>query len=140
MKGANICFNRELYARGKPKQPALGELECALYDFQYVGLGLGVLDLVYFLGTSVESRLVTTDSDELLRLYHKYFLEALISTSDSTGAIYPYDIFLRHWELAVVDWYRFMTGWGFWGNDNWVEACAREIVTRWDSDPSLWGS
>ena len=32
------------------------------------------------------------------------------------------------WELSILDWYRFMAGWGFWGNDGWVERRARGIV------------
>lgn len=132
-------FNRDPYSHRRGKQASRLKtdtpLQCALYDFQYVGLGLGVLDLIYFLGTSVESNLLSTqDSEtELLNFYHSQLLE-----KTSEPHIYPYDTFLRHWELAIVDWYRFMAGWGFWGNDGWVERRAREITSKWNADSSAW--
>ena len=41
---------------------------------------------------------------------------------------YDFAALWRHWELSILDWYRFMAGWGFWGNDRWVERRAKEIV------------
>lgn len=140
VKGANIVFNRDPYAhrRGKQKvQPASQEdIQCALYDFQYVGLGLGTLDLVYFLATTTESNLLSAET-ELLLLYHSHFLAGLPSQSDLSN-VYPFDTFINHWELAVVDWYRFMAGWGFWGNDDWITKRAEEILSKWNSDPTTW--
>lgn len=164
VKGANIVFNHDPYPRTKsqsnfritsPRSPSSKEpgsnidaelLRCALYDFQYVGLNLPTHDLVYFLGTSVQSSLLKTEEDE--RALLRVWLDAFTSSShahqgdtepDSTrtngeldgGNIsheYDFDTLWRHWELSILDWYRFMAGWGFWGNDRWVERRAREIV------------
>ncbi len=121
-------------------------LRCALYDFQYVGLNLPTHDLVYFLGTSVQLSLLKTEEDE--RALLRVWLDAFASYSrahqgdtepDSTRTngelnggnishVYDFDTLWRHWELSILDWYRFMAGWGFWGNDRWVERRAREIV------------
>lgn len=130
VKGANIVFNRDPYPRRAGKAAATDEpLRCALYDFQYVGLGLPTHDLVYFLGTSVESKLLKSLDDEktLLQDYFAKFQEAVTGG----GTKYTFDTFWSHWELAIVDWYRFMAGWGCWGNDRWVERRAKEITCRW---------
>ncbi|PSR75315.1 hypothetical protein PHLCEN_2v9178 [Hermanssonia centrifuga] len=139
VKGENIVFNQDLYSRRKGKPAAKAEtsteLKCALYDLQYVGLGLPALDLVYFLGTSVESSLLSSHTDEkaLLETYHAVFLESLSSSTSKDGndPMYDFETFWKHWEFAIVDWYRFMAGWGFWGNDRWTERRAREIVMKW---------
>lgn len=146
VKGANIVFNRDVYSRrsnrgkktvDKKKNgddtPA-APLKCALYDLQYVGLGLPALDLVYFLGTSVDSPLLSLTSEiKLIQTYHTTFTRSIAKSSDhvSDSPAYDFDTFWKHWELAIVDWYRFMAGWGFWGNDTWVERRAREIVWGW---------
>jgi hypothetical protein len=46
-------------------------------------------------------------------------------------AEYTFETLWMHWELAIVDWYRFMAGWGFWGNDSWIARRAKEITTEW---------
>ena len=141
VKGANIVFNRDVHPHRvrskKSKAPSAmaddAPLQCALYDLQYVGLGLPTLDLVYFLATSVESKLLTPQSErELLETYHASLLRFI---SKSAGHnTYTIETLWKHWELAIVDWFRFMAGWGFWGNDAWVRRRAREIVSQWESD------
>ena len=142
MKGANIVFNRDVHPHRirtkKSKASSTTEvdgavpLQCALYDLQYVGLGLPTLDLVYFLGTSVESKLLKSLADER-ELLQDYFQE-LQRAAEADASEYTFDKFWMHWELAIVDWCRFMAGWGFWGNDRWVERRAKEIVARWNKD------
>lgn len=136
VKGANIFFAR------RPERSETGPRKCALYDFQYVGIGLVTRDLVYFLGTTTQMGLVKRLEDEksLLKGYHSELVGAIEGRKESTPQVaeflqdhggYTFDKFWGHWELAIVDWYRFMAGWGFWGNDSWVERRAREITTRW---------
>lgn len=135
------------------------KIHCAMYDFQYVGQGLGVQDLVYFLGTSVESRVVAenmrldhlyggdkgSDNMTFLRYYHEQLCRAykeqrtdtmktLDGREEDGGVGYTYTVMLNHWELAVVDWQRFMAGWGCWGNSDWIEEMARDIVEEWDKN------
>ncbi|EKM55030.1 uncharacterized protein PHACADRAFT_142873 [Phanerochaete carnosa HHB-10118-sp] len=137
VKGANIVFNRDPYPRrgGKASSSATElALCCALYDFQYVGLGLSTLDLVYFLGTSVEPKLLRSlaDEREILQEYFDRFQE-VAAREPADGSEYTFDKFWAHWELSIVDWCRFMAGWGFWGNDRWVERRAKGIVESWDT-------
>ncbi|CAL1705756.1 unnamed protein product [Somion occarium] len=149
VKGANILLNRNPYdssrhspARSRSHIAPVSEdlpLRAALYDFQYVGIGLSTLDLVYFIGTSIQSSLLSSSSEmNLLRHYHSALLTVIRdqTKAETNTSPYPFDVFLKHWELAIVDWYRFMAGWGFWGNDRWAEQRAKEIVKEWGADPT----
>ncbi|KAI1192814.1 kinase-like domain-containing protein [Nemania serpens] len=106
--------------------------EVAFYDFQYVGLGLGVCDLAKLFTCSVPLHMLTDDDGfarlemgegerELLERYR----ESLLAGTDKE---YEWDVFVRHWETALVDWLRFQASWGFWGNTEWLEARVRSIV------------
>lgn len=154
-KGANIVFSKS--PRGIAGQP----LSCALYDFQYTGIGIVTRDLVYFLGTTAQSGIVRRKEQEfdLLRTYHTSLLDAIGSriteaaekpdlpsdpqsaaispNHQNRGDIYSFERFQLHWELAIVDWYRFMAGWGFWGNDSWIEQRTREIVSEWERNGGI---
>lgn len=111
----------------------------AFFDFQYTGLGLGVCDLAKLFTCSVPlSMLVSQSSDSaakalemdggekaLLTLYWNTFQQHDASLTDYQ---YGWDIFVRHWETALVDWCRFQASWGFWGNTNWLQARVRSIL------------
>ena len=58
---------------------------------------------------------------ELLERYLKNLREI-------SGREYEYGVFLRHYEVALVDWLRFQASWGFWGNTVWLEARVRYIL------------
>jgi len=105
----------------------------AFYDFQYVGLGLGVCDLAKFFTCSVPLDMLVPSEDvphvlameegeeQLLERYWK-------SLKEGGGKEYEWDLFVRHWEIALVDWLRFQASWGFWGNTDWLEARVRSIL------------
>ncbi|KAI1173513.1 kinase-like domain-containing protein [Nemania sp. FL0916] len=115
--------------------------EVAFYDFQYVGLGLGVCDLAKLFTCSVplhmptnsDGSATTLSMDEgerkLLERYHKNLLVG-------SDKLYDWDTFVRHWETALVDWLRFQASWGFWGNTEWLEARVRSILN--DQDWRTW--
>lgn len=107
--------------------------QVAFYDFQYVGLGLGVCDLAKLFTCSVPLSMLITDRSvplelkmqpgekQLLKLYWKRL-------RDIGKQEYKWEIFVRHWETALVDWLRFQASWGFWGNTEWLEARVRSIL------------
>ena len=118
------------------------ETSVAFYDFQYVGLGLGVSDLAKFFTCSVPESMLTDSGpccprkgdgpiphalsmcdgeSELLERYLKNLREI-------SGREYENGVFLRHYEVALVDWLRFQSSWGFWGNTVWLEARVRYIL------------
>lgn len=103
----------------------------AFFDFQYVGLGLGVCDLAKLFTCSVPRTMLGknrrarpamgTDEERLLR----HYLEKVQRVS---GKVYDWEVFIRHWETALVDWLRFQASWGFWGNTEWLEGRVRSIL------------
>jgi hypothetical protein len=95
-KAANIVFSAS-------------EEECALYDLQYVGRSPGVRDVVYFFISSVRG--LDRHEEELLRFYYKQLSEALIRCGSGVGERYTWEVMLEHYELCMLDYYRFMLGW-----------------------------
>lgn len=101
----------------------------AFFDFQYVGLGLGVCDLaklftcsvpLAMLASHIPDKMAMGDGEKrLLQRYHSIAWP---------GGTYDWETFMRHWETALVDWCRFQASWGFWGNTEWLEARVRYIL------------
>ncbi|KAK7423536.1 hypothetical protein QQX98_000994 [Neonectria punicea] len=132
----------ETYIHGDVKSENLFTTELgdrvAFFDFQYVGLGLGVCDLAKLFTCSVPIKMLTAGGtiwDELpmqdgertlLGKYRETLLERIPPRKEAID--YPMEIFVRHWETALVDWCRFQASWGFWGNTEWLEARARSIL------------
>lgn len=119
-KAANILFSADAS-------------ECALYDFQYVGGGLGAQDLVYFIGTSVDGAILRKKGgdEELLGYYYQELMQALNARNLSDASrLFTLEVLEEQFEVALVDWMRFMAGWGRWGNATWVEGRVRKILNK----------
>lgn len=106
------------------------EATCVFSDFQWVGSGLCVQDLVFFLATSVDSRKLK-DEEGLLAAYHAELVVALARNGGRGDGKYTLDVLKEQWEWALVDWMRFLGGWGCWGNADWVIRRSKEICERW---------
>ena len=99
-KLANFCFPDDNGPNG-----------LAAVDFQYVGNGVGVKDLAYFLGACL-------NQDDLFRYEHVLFDEYFLQFKN---AIYHYQVevdftelqqeWRRLYSLAWADFYRFLLGW-----------------------------
>jgi hypothetical protein len=107
--------------------------EVAFYDFQYVGLGLGVCDLAKLFTCSIPLDILVANRNiphELpMQDGEKTLLERYWKKLKETGKQeYEWKVFVLHWEAALVDWLRFQASWGFWGNTQWLEARVRNIL------------
>lgn len=110
----------------------------AFFDFQYVGLGLGVCDLAKLLTCSVPLHMLVDDNGVLPEqlsmcdgekvLLERYRMSLLQDEESEESELYEWEAFKRHWETALVDWCRFQASWGFWGNTEWLEARVRSIL------------
>ncbi|KAL1412988.1 phosphatidylinositol N-acetylglucosaminyltransferase gpi19 [Vanrija albida] len=101
----------------------------AFFDFQYVGLGLGVCDLAKLFTCSVPLGLLVEDKRREKRRGMGKGEEALLRKYlEYNGSAYDWDEFTRHWETALVDWCRFQASWGWWGNTDWLQSRVREIL------------
>jgi len=132
-KSANILF---------------GTNQCAVVDFQYCGYGYGVKDLVMLIVSSVSSRVLDeVGEDKLLQLYanalkHNLHVINRLSSQDVNGDTnhninHDYSFaeisdelkIKSQYELALVDYMRFMAGWGIWGtNSDYAEERASKIL------------
>jgi hypothetical protein len=187
-KIANLLFQRTAAVTdgGLGRGTGTG-YHCVSYDFQYLGLGYGVRDLVMLFVSSanlptstgegkkrrsspaVSSPLASSDLlsvwKEIERMflehYHTQLLRSIeenvitgrypqeltpsMSPGVDTSAAsemtdqrhYPYSLLLFHYELALVDYMRFMAGWGLWGNTNYIEQRTDEILFRLDQGKAL---
>lgn len=107
--------------------------EVAFYDFQYIGLGLGVCDLAKFFTCSVPLDMLVDSEDvpDVLAMQEgeKLLLQRYWNSLRGIGKReYEWGTFVRHWEVALMDWLRFQASWGFWGNTEWLEARVRSIL------------
>ncbi|KAI6846776.1 hypothetical protein KC332_g2826 [Hortaea werneckii] len=106
----------------------------AFFDFQYVGMGLGVCDLAKLFTCSVSMHMLTTEAltgDVALAMTpgERGLLQRYQRTISSiSGKEYPWQELEMHWSTALVDWLRFQASWGFWGNTSWLEARVRHIL------------
>jgi len=106
-KVANFCFTPDYAA-------------CAAVDFQYVGHGIGVKDVAYFLGSALPTQAQITHRDALLGTYFGA-LESALNTRLSTGnPLCSFDRddikhVIEEWKtlypFACADFYRFLSGW-----------------------------
>lgn len=96
-KSANMMFSED-------------SQKCALLDFQYIGRGPAVRDVIYFFTSSVQG--LATHETELLEYYHHALQDSLKRRGDEeTAARYTFDVMMDHYELCLLDYYRFMLGW-----------------------------
>ncbi|EFN58473.1 hypothetical protein CHLNCDRAFT_140492 [Chlorella variabilis] len=119
-----------------------GSDECAAYDFQYVGGGSGMKDVVYLFCSGLSARLLAQQEEVLLRHYHGQLIEGLRAAAGGGGSTgiadpaaaaeaverYTYEAMLGDYRLALCDYVRFMAGWGFWGNTSWASTKARQFL------------
>jgi hypothetical protein len=107
--------------------------EVAFYDFQYVGLGLGVCDLAKLFTCSVPLDMLVIEENIPHKLSMQDGEKALLMSywrklKETGKQDYGWDTFVLHWEIALVDWLRFQASWGFWGNTEWLEARVRNVL------------
>lgn len=119
-KEANVLYSRR---RNSNDQKAT----VTLCDFQYCGKGPPTKDLAYFLCSSAN----LDDEDAALEFY----LEQL--TMRLPGDVTPptMDELQDSLALAYCDFYRFMSGWGYWGSGG--EDRVKAVLDRLDGGKDL---
>jgi len=107
--------------------------EVALVDFQYVGGGVGVKDVAYFLGSCLHSH----ECEALVPHYLDEYFRALGSALTRNAGDQGVDAAAieREWRqlfpLAWVDFYRFLLGWAHdeLARDPYAERLTREVLS-----------
>lgn len=93
-KVANFCFSRD------------GNRVAAV-DFQYVGIGCGIKDVVYFLGSCMSEASCESHSDELL----EYYFSVLTANLPNPLANAVQQEWQGLYAVAWADFHRFLAGW-----------------------------
>lgn len=81
------------------------------YDFQYVGKGVGVIDIMYFLGSCLSEKQLQRDADDLLNNYFSYLKIALREFHPTIDSRVLINDWRKLWPMAWADFYRFLAGW-----------------------------
>lgn len=97
-KLANFCFSADFS-------------DLAAVDFQYVGRGVGIKDVVYFLGSCLDDDGLNIYADTLVDLYFQILRQALESKTNNIDI----DLLEQQWRqcycFAWADFERFLVGW-----------------------------
>ncbi len=113
----------------------------AAVDFQYVGGGVGVKDVAYFLTSCLSPRELERDARRFLDDYFRELRAALAERAlDPAGARghLPSDVALLEAEwrelypIACADFWRFLAGWSGEGNtrDSYLEGVTQSVLER----------
>ena len=98
-KIANFCFRRDLS-------------EVAAVDFQYIGRGIGVQDVAYFLGSCLSETQLEEDLEYLLDIYFSELARCIIARGESPDlAESVTQEWYRLFPVAWADFHRFIMGW-----------------------------
>ena len=97
-KVANFCFSEDKRA-------------VAAVDFQYVGGGVGIKDVVYFLGSCLHENDIEKQEAQLLSVYFTALKKHLSASHSSALVEQVEQSWMRLYAIAWTDFYRFLEGW-----------------------------
>ena len=116
-KVANFCF---------PVEREGGRLqEVAAVDLQYVGGGVGVQDVAYFLGSCLGEEELARSADAHLDRYFEDLGRVLFERGMESAEVE--DEWRGLWPFAWADFHRFLAG---WAPGHWKLSAFSERVTR----------
>lgn len=97
-KLANFCFNKQ-------------GTSCATVDFQYVGKGCGMKDVILFISSSVEPNKCASMQDWLLEVYFDALKKAINYYHPTIDASLVCKEYEKMFSIAWADFQRFIKGW-----------------------------
>lgn len=97
-KVANFCFSADFK-------------HVAAVDFQYVGCGIGVKDVIYLLGSCLSEIQLMHNFESLMNVYFDYLQQAITFYQPEIDPIAVCDEWKNHTDLAWADFERFLVGW-----------------------------
>ena len=97
-KLANFCFSKN-------------KSVVAAVDFQYVGGGVGVKDVVYFLGSCLDENTIEKNESALLSVYFTALRKQIAVTHSDELAQCVERAWSDLYAIAWTDFYRFLEGW-----------------------------
>jgi aminoglycoside phosphotransferase (APT) family kinase protein len=96
-KLANFAINKQQHVLG--------------YDFQYVGAGVGIIDVMYFMTSCFNEAQLQQYADNYLAQYFTELQYALSVYQPQVAASEVISDWRNLWAIAWADFYRFLAGW-----------------------------
>ncbi len=81
------------------------------YDFQYVGAGVGVIDVMYFMTSCMDDSELHKHAQSYLDYYFSQLKQALSDYQPHINADDVVTQWAHLWSVAWADFYRFLLGW-----------------------------
>lgn len=81
------------------------------YDFQYVGAGVGVIDVMYFMTSCMDDSELHKHAQSYLDYYFSQLKQALSDYQPHINADDVVTQWAHLWPVAWADFYRFLLGW-----------------------------
>ena len=118
-KLANFCFSDD------------GQSVAAV-DFQYVGGGCGMKDVVYFISSCLGEDECAQQQDDLLELYFAFLRQALLELNPKLDVDAVETAWRPLYAVAWADFYRFLQGWSpsHWKINRYSESLSREVLAN----------
>ena len=113
-KLANFCFADN----GK---------QVAAVDFQYVGVGIGMKDVAYFIGSCLDGRECEQYAESLLDDYFQYLHKAMKQNKCSIDSTSVEAAWRPLFSVAWADFHRFLKG---WSTEHWKIHGFSERITQ----------
>jgi len=118
-KLANFCFTND-------------GSKAAAVDFQYVGGGCGMKDIIYFISSCLGSDECDSHEDELLDFYFDELKSALSVYQPEVDALDVENSWRCLHNVAWADFYRFLKGWSpeHWKVHNYSTRLTQEVLKQ----------
>lgn len=118
-KLANFCFSAD-------------GLEVAAVDFQYVGGGCGMKDVVYFVGSCLDEEDCELLETDLLAVYFEELRAALALYQPDIDPVAVEEAWRPLYAVAWTDFHRFLKGWSprHWKIHDYSERLAQGVVNN----------
>lgn len=118
-KLANFCFSDD-------------STSVAAVDFQYVGGGVGIKDLAYFIGSCLYEEDCERLEEPLLDHYFNILKQRLSDLESDIDQIALEKSWRGLYPVAWTDFHRFLKGWspGHWKINSYSERLTREVLAR----------
>lgn len=101
---------------------------CAVVDFQYTGRGLCTRDIVMLLASSADFQHGT--HEQCLATEEEYLSYYYFALSQHAQSRFSRRHLQQQYDLALLDYARFMAGWGWWGNVAYVQGKVNTIIDQ----------
>ncbi|WP_256717780.1 ecdysteroid 22-kinase family protein [Shewanella sp. UCD-KL12] len=126
-KVANFCFNTD-------------STQVAAVDFQYVGGGCGMRDLVYFIGSCLTDKECEASHKALCSYYFSALHTALQRHKNNIDASEVENEWSRLFSIAWADFHRFILGWSpdHKKNNEFSRSMAVQVIASLKSSPNIY--